>query len=162
VNLIVDGQTDLQTLQATANDFATFNRGLASLTGQLQASNSDIQALIRNSQAAAQEVNPFLASERTAIDGLIYNLAIGSAVSNAYQPQVQAMFQLLPVVSSDLATVAGGGQVRGELTFNTANTVCPYILGSQMPGPTQRVSTPVLTNSCPTSAPDMLKRGAPK
>ncbi len=58
VNLVVDGQTDLQTLEATDGDLATFAQGLASLTGQLRNSNTDVQALIRNSQAAEQQLNP--------------------------------------------------------------------------------------------------------
>ena len=40
VNLVVDGQTDLQTLEATDGDLATFTQGLASLTGQLRDSNA--------------------------------------------------------------------------------------------------------------------------
>jgi uncharacterized protein (UPF0261 family) len=73
---------------------------------------------------------------------------------------VHAIFELLPIVSDELAAVASGGQVHGVLDINTADTVCPYILGSQMPGPTQKVSSPALTNTCSTSAPDMLQQGA--
>src|SRR3984957_7722042 len=63
VNLVVDGQTDLQTLEATDGDLATFSQGLASLTGQLRHSTADIQALIRTSQSAEQQLNPFLAAD---------------------------------------------------------------------------------------------------
>jgi phospholipid/cholesterol/gamma-HCH transport system substrate-binding protein len=160
VNLIVDGQKDLQTLAATDGDFATFSSGLASLTGQLRTSNADLQALIRNSDAAEGQLNPFLASESAQIAGVVSNLATDAQVSDQYQAQVQAIFQLLPVVSGDLASVAGGGQLHGELEVNTADTVCPYILGSQMPGPTQSVSLPSLSNACTATAPDMLRRGA--
>jgi phospholipid/cholesterol/gamma-HCH transport system substrate-binding protein len=160
VNLVVDGQKDLQTLEATDTDFGTFSAGLASLTGQLRDSNSDVQALIRNSDAAELQLNPFLASDSAQIAGLVSNLATDAQVSDQYQPEVQAIFQLLPVVSDDLASVASGGQVHGELEVNTADTVCPYVLGSQMPGPTQKVVLPSLSNACPTAAPDMLQRGA--
>jgi phospholipid/cholesterol/gamma-HCH transport system substrate-binding protein len=160
VNLVVDGQKDLATLEATDGDFGTFSAGLASLTAQLRDSNTAIQELISNSQAAESELNPFLEADSTQIAGLVSNLAIDSQVSDQYQAQVQAIFQLLPVVSQDLASVAGGGQIHGELDINTAETVCPYILGSQMAGPTQRVTSPSLSNSCSSTAPDMLQRGA--
>jgi phospholipid/cholesterol/gamma-HCH transport system substrate-binding protein len=160
VNLVVDGQKDLQTLEATDSDFATFSKGLASLTNQLRNSNGDLQALIRNSDAAESELNPFLASNSAQITGLISNLAIDAQVSDQYQGQVRAIFELLPVVSNQLASVARGGQLHGELEINTVNTVCPYVLGSYMPGPTQAVGLPSLTNACTTTAPDMLRRGA--
>jgi len=160
VNLVVDGQSDLNTLEATDGDLATFSAGLASLTGQLSNSNADLQALIRNGQAAELRLNPFLASNSAQIAGVVSNLATDAQVSNQYQPEVQAIFELLPVVSNDLASVSSGGQVHGVLDINTADTVCPYILGSQMPGPTQAVASPALANTCPTTAPDMLQRGA--
>ena len=160
VNLVVDGQKDLQTLQATDGDFSTFAAGLASLTGQLKRSDADVQALIRNSRDAEAQLNPFLASHGAATTDLIANLAVDAQVSAQYQAEVRAVFELLPVVSTDLASVSSGGHVHGELEINTANTVCPYILGSQMPGPTQAVSSVPLSNTCTTSAPDMLQRGA--
>jgi ABC-type transporter Mla subunit MlaD len=160
VNLVVDGKTDLRTLEATDGDLATFAKGLASLTGTLASSNSDIQALIQNGSAAAQQLDPFIATNQSEITALISDLATDSQVTERYQPQVQAIFQLLPVVADDLAAIAPNGQVHGLLEFNTADTVCPYILGSQMPGPTEKVAAPALSNTCSTSAPDMLQRGA--
>jgi len=160
VNLVVDGQTDLKTLEATDGDLATFTKGLASLTAQLRNSNSDLRALIDNGAAAAQQLNPFLAANSAQLQAVIANLAIDAQVSDQYQPEVRAIFELLPLVSSDLAGVTAGGHVHGVLDINTADTVCPYILGSQMPGPTEKVTNPPLTNTCTSSAPDMLQRGA--
>jgi phospholipid/cholesterol/gamma-HCH transport system substrate-binding protein len=160
VNLVVDGQTDLQTLEATDGDLATFSQGLASLTRQLRDSNSDVQALIRNSQAAEVQLNPFLAKDGAAITQLITNLGIDSAATETNQPDVRAVFQLLPVVSGQLASVVGNGQVHGQLEFNTDEPVCPYIPGSQMPGPTQTVATPSVDNACATTTPGMLARGS--
>jgi phospholipid/cholesterol/gamma-HCH transport system substrate-binding protein len=160
VNLVVDGRTDLKTLEATDGDLATFSEGLASLTGQLRDSNSDIQALIDNSHAAEQQLNPFLATNNAAIAGTISNLAIDAQVSDQNNPEVRAIFELLPIVSNDLAAVVSGGQVHGVLDINTSDTVCPYILGSQMPLPTQKVTSAPLSNTCSSSAPDMLQRGA--
>jgi phospholipid/cholesterol/gamma-HCH transport system substrate-binding protein len=160
VNLVVDGRTNLKTLEATDGDLASFTKGLASLTGALRNSNSDLRALIDNSQAAEQQLNPFLEENNAHLAAVIANLATDARVSDTFQPEVRAIFELLPVVSDELATVAGGGAVHGVLDINTADTVCPYILGSQMPGPTQKVASASLTNTCGTSAPDMLQRGA--
>jgi phospholipid/cholesterol/gamma-HCH transport system substrate-binding protein len=160
VNLVVDGQTDLRTLEATDGDLATFSQGLASLTAQLRDSNTDIQALISNSQSAEAQLNPFLAADSAQITALVSNLATDSQVTDEHDQDVQAVFELLPVVSNDLASVVGGGDVHGQLEFNTADPVCPYIPGNQMPGPTQAVGTSTLTNACTTAAPGMLARGA--
>jgi phospholipid/cholesterol/gamma-HCH transport system substrate-binding protein len=160
VNLVVDGRTDLKTLQATDGDLATFTEGLASLTAQLRNSNSDLRALIDNGQAAEQQLNPFLQANSADLEAVIANLATDAKVSDTFQPEVHAIFELLPVVSDDLAAVAAGGQVHGVLDINTAATVCPYILGSQMPGPTEKVTNPPLANTCSSTAPDMLQQGA--
>jgi phospholipid/cholesterol/gamma-HCH transport system substrate-binding protein len=160
VNLVVDGKTDLRTLQATDGDLATFSKGLASLTGQLKNSNSDLQALIRNSQSAEQQLNPFLVANSASIAAVISSLATDAHVSDQFNPQVREIFQLLPVVSDDLAAVAGGGVIHGVLDINTEDTVCPYVIGTQMPGPTQKVANAPLDNTCGTTAPDMLQRGA--
>jgi phospholipid/cholesterol/gamma-HCH transport system substrate-binding protein len=160
VNLVVDGKTDLHTLQETDGDLQTFSAGLASLTGQLKSSNSDLQALIRNSQFAEEQLNPFLVANSASIAQAIASLATDAHVSDEYNPQVRAIFQLLPIVSDDLAAVAGGGVIHGVLDLNTADNVCPYIIGAQMPGPTQPVASAPLDNNCQTTAPDMLARGA--
>ena len=160
VNLVVDGQSDLQTLEATDGDLATFSQGLASLTAQLRDSNASVQALIRNSQSAEQQLNPLLAAKSAQITGLVSSLATASQVTDEHDQDVQAVFELLPFVSNDLAAVVRNGQVHGELEFNTADPVCPYIPGSQTPGPTQAVASPTLTNACTTTAPGMLARGA--
>jgi phospholipid/cholesterol/gamma-HCH transport system substrate-binding protein len=160
VNLVVDGHKDLRALESTDGDIARFSAGLASLTATLKNSNSDLRALVDNGTSAAQQLNPFLAQNSQHLAGVISGLASAAAVSNQFQPQVRAIFELLPVVAGDLASVASDGQVHGMLEFNTANTVCPYILGSQMPGPTEKVSSAPLDNTCTSSAPDMLQRGA--
>ncbi len=160
VNLVLDGQTDLHTLEATDGDLATFSAGLSSLTQELADSNTSLRALIKNSNAAEIKLNPLLASDSASIDALVATSATDSQVSAAYAPQVDAIFELLPAVSDDLASVASNGHIHGVLEVNTADPVCPYVLGTQMPGPTQSVSSPSLTNNCPTSSPGMLQRGA--
>jgi phospholipid/cholesterol/gamma-HCH transport system substrate-binding protein len=160
VNLVLDGRTDLETLEATDGDLATFTKGLASLTSTLASSDSDLRSLIANSAAAAQEIDPFLSANSADITALVRALATDAGVTNQYAPQVRAIFELLPYVSDDLGAVASGGTVHGVLEFNTADTVCPYIPGVDMPGPTQKVSSAALDNGCSASAADMLQRGA--
>jgi phospholipid/cholesterol/gamma-HCH transport system substrate-binding protein len=160
VNLVVDGKTDLDTLQATDADLTTFTQGLAQLTAQLKNSNSDLQALIDNGAAAAAQTDPFLLGYNSSIAGTIAGLSTDSQASETFQPAVQALFQVLPVVATDLASSASGGQVNGELSFNTANTVCPYIPATAIPGPTEKETTAALDNACGTRASDLLQRGA--
>lgn len=160
VNLVVDGKTDLHTLESTDGDLNTFSQGLASLTSQLKDSNSDLSALIKNSQAAAQQLNPFLVANDASIAATISALATDAHVSDQYNTQVSEIFDLLPVVSDDLASIVSNGQVHGVLDFNTDDNVCPYIVGADMPGPTEKVASAPLGNTCGYSAPSMLQRGA--
>jgi phospholipid/cholesterol/gamma-HCH transport system substrate-binding protein len=147
-------------LRATDGDLGTFTRGLASLTGTLRSSDSDLRALVDNAAAAAQQLAPFLSANSASITSLVRDLATDAAVTNANTLQLRAIFELLPVVADDLGSVAAGGEVHGVLEINTTDTVCPYILGAAMPGPTERTSAVPLGNECRTSAPDLLQRGA--
>ena len=122
VNLIVDGNTDLHTLKATSGDFQTFAKGLASFTGQLVTSNGDLHDLINNASAAANTVGPFLASNNPTIAALIANFATDAHAANVYQPAVEALFQILPVVASRAAGALSGGtaHARGRLQHRPA------------------------------------------
>ena len=160
VNLVVDGHKDLQTLEATDGDLETFTKGLASLTAELKDSNSNIQALIHNGEAAEQQLNPFLQSNTSSIAGVISGLATDAHVSDEYNAQVRAIFELLPLVSDDLASIESGGLIHGVLDINTEDPVCSYIPGADMAGPTERVSSAPLDNTCSASSPGMLERGA--
>lgn len=159
-NLIVDGNTDLRTLQATDGDLTTFSQGLAQLTAQLKTSNADLRALLDNASVAAAQLNPFLAANSSSLASVIANLSTDSQASATYQPAVQALFEILPVVATDLASSASNGQVHGQLSFNLGNTVCPYIPAADMPGPTEKEATASLDNACATRAGDLLQRGA--
>jgi phospholipid/cholesterol/gamma-HCH transport system substrate-binding protein len=160
VNLIVDGNTDLQTLKATSGDFDTFAQGLASFTAQLKASNGDLQALIDNASIAADTVQPFLATNNPYIESLIANFATDARAANVYQPAVQALFQVLPVVAAAAAGALSGGVAHGEASFNVGQPVCAYVPESLIAGPTQPESTAQLGNSCSTRDSSMLQRGA--
>lgn len=160
VNLVVDGKTDLHTLEATDGDLSTFSAGLASLTAQLKNSNSDLQNLINNGAAAAAQLNPFLVANTASIAATIQSLSTDAHVSDEYNAQVHAIFELLPVVSDDLASIESGGQIHGVLDINTADPVCPYIPGVDMAGPTQSVASAPLGNTCSRTSSGMLQRGA--
>jgi hypothetical protein len=76
------------------------------------------------------------------------------------EPAYRALFEVLPVLSGDLALTATGGQLHFEITFNDRNTVCPYT--STMVEPSTLVATADLTRNCNTEVPDLLQRGADK
>jgi phospholipid/cholesterol/gamma-HCH transport system substrate-binding protein len=160
VNLIVDGETDLTTLQATDGDLQTFSGGLAQLTGELKDSDQALQGLINNGAAVSNVGDKFFASYEAAAAGAIESLSTDSAASDKYQPAVKALFQVLPVVAGDLAATASNGQIGGEITFNLGDPVCSYIPGAEMPGPTQAVASAPLDNFCGTRASNLLQRGS--
>jgi phospholipid/cholesterol/gamma-HCH transport system substrate-binding protein len=160
VNLIVDGNTDLHTLHATSNDFQTFSQGLAQFTAQLKNSNTDLQALINNSSAAANTVGPFLAANNQAIAGLIQNFSTDAQAAFVYQPAVQAFFQILPIVANRAAGALSGGMAHGEASFNVGQPVCAYVPAAMIHGPTQPTSSAELDNGCTTTNGEMLQRGA--
>ncbi len=160
VNLVVDGNTDLHTLEATSGDFETFAQGLASFTHQLVNSNGDLQDLINNTSAAANTVRPFLASNNPSIAALIANFATDAQAANVYQPAVQALFQILPVVASRAAGALSGGTAHAEAALNIGQPVCAYVPESLIHGPTQATGAAELDNGCSTRNPDMLQRGA--
>lgn len=160
VQLIIDGNTVLQAALATNGDFAHFTSALDRLTKTFANANADIQALLVNGVTAENQINPLLTNNSTAIQQLVANLGSAGSVSLAYQPAVQALFAVLPVVSGELASVGTNGQIRGEVTLNTDHTVCPYIPAAQQTPPTQATGPANLDNTCHLSAPDLLQRGA--
>jgi phospholipid/cholesterol/gamma-HCH transport system substrate-binding protein len=160
VNLILDGNTDLHTFNATSGDFQTFAKGLASFTGQLVTSNGDLHDLINNTSEAADTVGPFLASNNPTIAAMIANFAIDAHAANVYQPAVEALFQLLPVVATRAAGALSGNEAHAEAAFNIGQPVCAYVPELLIAGPTQVTGTAELANGCSTSNPDMLQRGA--
>ena len=137
VNLVNYGNTDLHTLRATSGDFESFAKSLASFTGQLATSNGDLRDLIKNASAAANTVGPFLASNNPEIEALIANFATDSQAAHVYQPAVEALFQILPVVASRAAGALSGGQAHAEAAFNIGQPVCAYVPETLIHGPTQ-------------------------
>jgi phospholipid/cholesterol/gamma-HCH transport system substrate-binding protein len=160
VNLVIDGNTDLHTLKATSGDFQSFAKSLASFTGQLDTSNGDLRDLINNASAAANTVGPFLASNNPAIEALIANFATDAQAANVYQPAVEALFQILPVVATRAAGALSGNEAHAEAAFNIGQSVCAYVPESLIHGPTQLTGLAELDNGCSTRNPDMLQRGA--
>jgi phospholipid/cholesterol/gamma-HCH transport system substrate-binding protein len=160
VQLVVDGNTVLQTALKTNTDFATFTHQINQLSATFKDANANIQALLANGVAAADQVNPLLAQDTSSISGFVANLGSAGTVSLEYQPAVQSLFAVLPVVASDLSAVGANGTINGEIAFNTINTVCSYIPASQQALPTAATGPAPLDNTCHFSAPDLLQRGA--
>lgn len=160
VELIDQGNTVLSTFNSTSDEFAQFSRNLNLLTQQVAASNSDLVALLHNGATASVHLDQFLQKYGSSTVGLINNLATVSNLAFEREPAIRALFQVLPLLATDVAQVTSGGQIRFELTFNTRNTVCPYT--STMLEPTTLVAAATLTGNCSTEAADLLQRGADK
>ncbi|HET9076832.1 MAG TPA: MCE family protein [Acidimicrobiales bacterium] len=158
--LIDSGNTVLSTFNGTNSDFQSFAANLNELSAQVARSNPDLIALLKNGAVASQSLSQFLSQNGGPTVSLINDLASATGVAYARRAAVQALFQVLPLFSSDVAMVTTGGQIRFELTFNYKNTVCPYT--STMAEPTSLIAVADLTRSCATEAPDLLQRGADK
>ena len=158
--LINSGNQVLSTFNATSNEFADFSKNLDALSAQVASSNTDLINLLRNGAAAGRTLDPYLQVHGAPTVALIDNLATSTGVAYANRAAFQALFEVLPLFSSDVAEVTSNGQIHFELTFNFKNTVCPYT--SQMAEPTSLVATPSLTGNCAIQAPDLLQRGADK
>jgi phospholipid/cholesterol/gamma-HCH transport system substrate-binding protein len=158
--LINDGHTVLSTFNTTSGEFAQFSANLDQLSAQVAASNSDLVALLHNGAAAGQALDPFLARTAASTVSLIDELASSTNVAYQRQGAIQALFEVLPLFSTDVASVTTGGQIRFKLDFNTADPVCPY--NPTMESPTSFVALAGLTGNCTTQAPNLLQRGADK
>jgi phospholipid/cholesterol/gamma-HCH transport system substrate-binding protein len=157
--LIQSGHTVLSAFNDTSANFASFNHNLNLLTRQVAQSNGDLLALLQNGSTASAALNQFLTSYGNPTVALIDDLA--TVTDATPEPAFRALFQVLPVLASDAASVTGpNGQIRFELDFNLNNTVCPYT--STMAEPTTLVALADLSRNCGIQAPDLLQRGADK
>jgi phospholipid/cholesterol/gamma-HCH transport system substrate-binding protein len=160
VELQVDGRTVLRTALRTKGEFAHFSTSLQKLTGRVAASNGNVRALIANGSSATQHLHTLLTEDSPSIESFVSSLGTITDTAYARNPAIRALFQALPMFATNLAAVSAGGTVNTELLFNTADTICPYLPGAQMPSPTQKAGTADLGLDCTTSASDLLQRGA--
>jgi phospholipid/cholesterol/gamma-HCH transport system substrate-binding protein len=158
--LINAGNTDLSTFNGTSNEFASFSANLNLLTQEVAQSNTSLVQFLENGSSASTELDQFLAATKQSTEGLINNFATAANTAYTDEPAFRALFEVLPVFSTDAASVTSGGQIRFELDFNYRNTVCPYT--SNMVSPTTLVAVANLDNTCNVQAPDLLQRGADK
>lgn len=158
--LITDGTPVLTSLDSTDQQLADYLRNLSTLSAQFKASDADLQALLTKGGPASEQLAALLTRTRTDIAGTIQGFGDASKGVLQYQPQVQALFQLLPVVALDLRDVTAGGNLRSTLTINGGRTVCSYLVPGAVPLPSQTTNAVDLDNGCARSAPDLLQRGA--
>lgn len=160
VTLIDAANPLLHTAMATDGDLATFASGVDQLTAQLQASDGDIRALFSNGVTAESQLTPLLQADTLPVTTLLLDAAPLANVTAAAQPAFQAFLQVLPVFAGDVAGAVHGNTLNVELKYNTKEPVCPYVGGSQTPGPTQAASSAVLGRQCTSTVPGLLVRGA--
>jgi phospholipid/cholesterol/gamma-HCH transport system substrate-binding protein len=154
------GNNVLATFNNTSNEFSDFSANLNALTAQIDQSNATLENLLRDGSTASTKLEQFLSANQQDTITLIQNLSAVSNTTYARQAAFKAIFEVLPLFSTDVASVTTGGQIRFELNFNYQNTVCPYT--STMMEPTSLVALADLTGNCGTEAPDLLQRGADK
>lgn len=160
IQLIDAGHSVLSTFNDTSTEFAQFSANLNVLSRQVAQSNNDLILLLQHGAAASDTLTRFLTNNSTSTVGLLKNLANVSNVTFQREPAFRALFQVLPVFATNVASTTTNGQIRFELTFNYRNTVCPYT--TTMAEPTTLVALADLTRNCAVQAPDLLQRGADK
>ncbi|HVA74138.1 MAG TPA: MCE family protein [Acidimicrobiales bacterium] len=160
ISLIDDGNTVLNTFNQTAGDFADFSHNLNLLSAQVAQSNTDLIKLLQNGAAVSNTANQQLQQYAQPTIGLLADLGDLSNLSFQREPAFRALFQVLPLFATDIASTSTNGQIRFELTFNYNHTVCPYT--STMAEPNSLVAVADLTLNCGVQAPDLLQRGADK
>lgn len=160
VTLINSGGSVLSTTQASSASIISFSQSLATITGQLSASNADLTAVLANGVPTEQAVQQFVQADGAALIQLIKQLDSLSDVAVAQQPAVVSLLQQLPAFVNNIADTATGGSVAVTIYYDTKNTVCPYLSGAQTPEPTAATGAPDLMRACTYEAPDLLQRGA--
>lgn len=160
VQVIDAGHTVLSTLDSTGGEFLQFSHNLNLLSQEVAQSNHDLVGLFQNGAAASTSLLQFLDNNGPATATLIDDLAELTNLNFQREPAFRALFQVLPLFATNVASTATDGQVRFELAFNNRNTVCPYT--SAMASPTSLVALADLTRNCGMQAPDLLQRGADK
>jgi phospholipid/cholesterol/gamma-HCH transport system substrate-binding protein len=160
VTLINAGGSVLSTAQASSADIVSFSQSLATITAQLSASNADIVAVLNNGVPTEQAVQQFIQSNGTTLIQLIKELDGLSDVAIAQQPAVVSLLQQLPGFVNKIANSASGGSVAVNIYYNTSNSVCPYLTGTQTTEPTAATGAPDLMRTCTLQAPDLLQRGS--
>lgn len=160
MTLIDQADPLLQTAVASDGDLTTLVTSLDQVTAELQATSGQLTALLSNGLAVETQVTPLLQDEATPFTTVLDDSAPLLGVTDASQPAVQALLDVLPVFAGDIAGVARNGSIGVEIRYNTSEPVCPYTPGGAMPEPTQPVANPVLDRTCTTTIPGMLVRGA--
>jgi phospholipid/cholesterol/gamma-HCH transport system substrate-binding protein len=160
VTLINSGGSVLSTAQASSADIISFSQSLATITGQLAASNNDIVAVLDSGVPTEQAVQQFVQSDGATLIQLIKELDGLSDVAVAQQPAIVSLLQQLPGFVNKIADTASGGSVAVNIYYNSQNTVCPYLSGAQTPEPTAATGAPDLMRTCTVQAPDLLQRGS--
>ncbi len=160
VTLINAGGSVLSTAQASSAAIVSFSQSLATVTGQLTASNGDIAAVLQNGVPTEQAVQQVVQSDGAAVIQLVKELDGLSDVAIAQQPAIVSLLQQLPTFVNKIADTASGGSVAVNIFYNSQNTVCPYVSGAQTPEPTAATGAPDLMRMCTLEAPDLLQRGA--
>jgi phospholipid/cholesterol/gamma-HCH transport system substrate-binding protein len=121
LKLIQDSKPVLDTQRAVANDFQSYNASLASLTGQLRASDPDFRSLFKNGAASAKVTQALLDANRTALPLLLDNLISTAQVQAVRIPALRQILVTYPnVVAGGFTVTPGDGTAHfGAVTTNT-------------------------------------------
>jgi phospholipid/cholesterol/gamma-HCH transport system substrate-binding protein len=157
LDLLQTGAQVLNTIASSGAEFNQFSQGLAQLTGQLKASDPDIQALIANGTGAVQQTNQLLQQTGQNLRSMFGSLAAIGNIAAARLPAIYSLLGILPSFGAQLAGVAQGTALQIAVGVNsTLPGLCTYANPSQLPTTTNTAAAD-LSRYCATSA---IQRGA--
>jgi phospholipid/cholesterol/gamma-HCH transport system substrate-binding protein len=158
VTLIDQADPLLRTALATDGELTQAVNGLDQVSAQLQASSGDLTAVLSNGLTVEEQLTPLLDADTASVTALLDESAPLIGVTDASQPAVQALLQVLPVFADDIGSLVHDGTIGSEISYDTAEPVCTY--GTPMTEPTQATGSPVLGAQCTSTQPGQLVRGA--
>jgi phospholipid/cholesterol/gamma-HCH transport system substrate-binding protein len=141
LKLIQDSKPVLDTQRAVASDFQSFNASLASLTGQLRASDPDFRTLFTHGAASAKVVQSLLDANRTSLPLLLDNLVSTAQVQQVRIPALRQILVTYPNVAAGGFTVTPGDGTAHFGAVSTSNPApCTAGYGSTKIRPPEDVS----------------------
>ena len=162
VTIINGGGQVLSAAQASSSDITAFSQSLQQITAQLASSNADVSAVLAKGAPTEQALNQLVqVTGRHRADPAHQELRLPVRHRHRVQPAVDVAAGQLPTFFNKIADTANGGSVAVSIYYNSLNTVCPYVPGSQTPVPTASTSAPPSTASATRPRPTCCSGARP-
>jgi phospholipid/cholesterol/gamma-HCH transport system substrate-binding protein len=125
LDLIRQGKAVLDTAAQTGGELRDFSKSLASLTGQLKASDPDLRRLFDNGILSAQQLDGLLKDNEKALSPLLANLVTLGEIQAARLPGLKEILLVYPEnIRNGFLNAPGDGTSHFGIVTNTGAPVC--------------------------------------